>query len=348
MTLLEQLNIKHPIFLAPMAGVSTPELAAEVSNQGGLGSLGLGANTVDAAREQILRTQELTDFPFQTNFFCHETSPLDEVAAQAWISYFEPIFERYGATAPSQLNCIYPSFKDHDGYLDLVLETKPQAVSFHFGIPHAHQIQALKDAGIITMVSATNLAEAQAIEAAGIDIIIAQGIEAGGHRGIFNQSFDSAIKTSDLVQLIRENSTLPLVAAGGIMNGQQAQLMLKLGASAVQMGTAFVQCKSSNANPAYRQALFQQNITQITDSISGRPARGLINHWHTQVDTPDRLTVPTYPYTYDLAKQLHAAAVTQGEQGYAPFWAGSNVSQIRELEAADLINQLVLEMIHAR
>ncbi|MFV5463213.1 nitronate monooxygenase, partial [Acinetobacter sp. 207] len=135
---------------------------------------------------------------------------------------------------------------------------------------------------------------------------------------------------------------------GGIMNGQQAQLMLKLGASAVQLGTAFVQCKSSNANPAYRQALFQQNITQMTDSISGRPARGLINHWHTQVDTPDRLTVPTYPYSYDLAKQLHAAAVIQGEQGYAPFWAGSNVSQIRELEAADLINQLVLEMIHAR
>ena len=125
MTLLEQLNIKHPIFLAPMAGVSTPELAAEVSNQGGFGSLGLGANTVDAAREQILRTQELTDFPFQVNFFCHESSPLDEVAAQAWIAHFQPIFERYGATAPSQLNCIYPSFKDHDGYLDLVLETKP-------------------------------------------------------------------------------------------------------------------------------------------------------------------------------------------------------------------------------
>ena len=280
----------------------------------------------------------MTDFPFQVNFFCHETSALDEVTAQAWITHFQPIFESYGATAPSQLNCIYPSFKDHDGYLDLVLETKPKAVSFHFGIPHAHQIQALKDAGILSMVSATNLAEAQAIEAAGIDIIIAQGIEAGGHRGIFNQHFDSAIKTSDLVQLIREHCTLPVVAAGGIMNGQQAQLMLKLGASAVQLGTAFVQCKSSNANPAYRQALFQKNITQITDSISGRPARGLINHWHTQVDTPDRLTVPTYPYTYDLAKQLHAAAVTQGEQGYAPFWAGSNVSQIRELEAADLIN----------
>ena len=344
MTLLEQLNIKHPIFLAPMAGVSTPELAAEVSNQGGFGSLGLGANTVDAAREQILRTQELTDFPFQVNFFCHESSPLDEVAAQAWIAHFQPIFERYGATAPSQLNCIYPSFKDHDGYLDLVLETKPQAVSFHFGIPHAHQIQALKDAGIITMVSATNLAEAQAIEAAGIDVIIAQGIEAGGHRGIFNQTFDSAIKTSDLVQLIREHCTLPVVAAGGIMNGHQAKQFLNFGADAVQLGTAFVQCKTSSANDAYRKALFDQPLTQITASISGRPARGLINHWHKEVDTPTRPQVPPYPYTYDLGKQLHAAASQQGDSGYGAFWAGANVAQIRELEATDLINQLVLEI----
>ena len=189
-----------------MAGVSTPELALNF-NQGGLGSLGLGANTVAAAREQILKTQVLTDFPFQVNFFCHESAALDEQAAQAWLEYFQPIFAEYDAVAPTQLQSIYPSFKDHDGYLDLVLETKPKAVSFHFGIPHAHQIQALKDAGILSMVSATNLAEAQAIEAAGIDIIIAQGIEAGGHRGIFNQHFDSAIKTSDLVQLIRQHTT---------------------------------------------------------------------------------------------------------------------------------------------
>ncbi|WP_419225245.1 NAD(P)H-dependent flavin oxidoreductase [Acinetobacter sp. A2] len=347
MALLKQLNIKHPIFLAPMAGVSTPELAAEVSNQGGLGSLGLGAHTLEAAREQIIQTQALTDNSFQVNFFCHESTPLNEQIAQAWITQFAPIFAQYDVTPPAQLKCIYPSFKDHDDYLNLVLETQPQAVSFHFGIPHEHQIQALKDAGIITMVSATNLAEAQAIEAAGIDIIIAQGIEAGGHRGVFNQAFDSAVKTSDLVQLIHQHCTTPVVAAGGIMNGQQAKHMLNLGASAVQLGTAFVQCKSSNANAAYRQALFQQNITQITESISGRPARGLINHWHTKIDTPNRIAVPSYPYTYDLAKQLHAAAVKHGEQGYAPFWAGSNVSQIRELEAADLINQLMLEMIHA-
>lgn len=128
------------------------------------------------------------------------------------------------------------------------------------------------------------------------------------------------------------------------MNGQQAQALMKLGAEAVQLGTAFIQCKSSNANAAYRKALFIHPITQVTASISGRSARGLINHWHTQIDQPDRPVVATYPYCYDLGKQLNAAATAQGDDGFGAFWAGSNVAQIREIEAADLINQLVLEM----
>ncbi len=344
MSILEQLSIKHPILLAPMAGVSTPELAAQVSQAGGLGSLGLGASSLDSAREQILATQALTEQPFQVNFFCHDTEALDPNVAQHWIDYLRPAFAQFGATPPTNLQCIYPSFRDHDDFLHLVLETKPKAVSFHFGIPHAHQIQALKQAGILTMVSATNLAEAQAIEAAGIDLIIAQGIEAGGHRGIFNPLIDGSIKTADLVQLIKKYCQRPIIAAGGIMNGNQAKHLLKLGAEAVQLGTAFVQCKKSNASAAYREALFNQPLTQITSSISGRPARGLINHWHMQIEQPNRPQVPAYPYTYDLAKQLHAVAAQHGDQGYGAFWAGSNVTQIRELEATDLINQLVLEM----
>lgn len=344
MSILEQLGIKHPIFLAPMAGVSTPELAAEVSNQGGLGSLGLGASSVASAREQILKTQDLTDCPFQVNFFCHQPEPLDEAAAQVWLDYLSPHFVHYGVALPTQLKNLYPSFLSNDDYLNLVLETRPQAVSFHFGIPHAHQIQTLKQAGIITMVSATNLAEAQAIEAAGIDIIIAQGVEAGGHRGLFNAAIDGGIRTVDLVTLLTQHCQIPVVAAGGIMNGQHAQRVMNLGAVAVQLGTAFVQCKSSNANEAYRKALFSQSCTQITDSISGRPARGLVNQWHRLVDTPNRPPVPTYPYTYDIGKQLHAAASQQGEQGFGAFWAGANVGLIRDMEAGDLINQLVLEM----
>ncbi|MBJ9703881.1 NAD(P)H-dependent flavin oxidoreductase [Acinetobacter calcoaceticus] len=345
MTLLQQLEIKHPIFLAPMAGVSTPELAAEVSNQGGLGSLGLGANTAQSAREQILKTQTLTEKPFQVNFFCHQPEQLNPQTSAQWIEYLRPQFEKFSEQPPQNLNCIYPSFLDNDDFLNVVLETKPKAVSFHFGIPHSHQIQALKNAGIITMVSATNLVEAQAIEAAGIDIIIAQGIEAGGHRGIFNKTFDAAIKTSDLVQLIVKHCKLPVVAAGGIMNGAQARHMLSLGAAAVQLGTAFVQCRSSNASTEYRKALFNEPVTQISASLSGRPARGLLNHWHTQIDLPNRPPQPEYPYTYDLAKQLNAIASKHQDYGYGAFWAGSNVSQIRELDAADLINQLVVEIL---
>lgn len=349
MSLLEQLEIKHPIFLAPMAGVSTPTLAAEVSNQGGFGSLGLGASSISSARDQILATQALTDRSFQVNFFCHQSQILDQTIAAQWIEYLNPQFSRLNVPAPQQLECIYPSFLDNDDFLNLVLETRPKAVSFHFGIPHTHQITALKAAGIITMVSATNLPEALAIEAAGIDVVIAQGIEAGGHRGIFNQNIDGAIKTSDLVQLLSQHCHIPVIAAGGIMTGQQAYLMLELGAQAVQLGTAFVQCKSSNANAAYRKALLDiLAVTQITDSISGRPARGLVNTWHTEIDQPNRPTVPAYPYTYDLAKQLNAAAIQHGDYGYGAFWAGSNVAQIRELEAADLINQLVLELSQAQ
>lgn len=345
MDLLQQLEIKHPIFLAPMAGVSTPELAAEVSNQGGLGSLGLGANTAQSAREQILKTQTLTEKSFQVNFFCHQPEQLNLQTSAQWIEYLRPQFEKFGEQPPQNLNCIYPSFLDNDDFLNVVLETKPKAVSFHFGIPHPHQIQALKDAGIITMVSATNLVEAQAIEAAGIDIIIAQGVEAGGHRGIFNKTFDAAIKTSDLVHLIVKHCKPPVVAAGGIMNGAQARHMLSLGATAVQLGTAFVQCHTSNASAEYRKALFTEPVTQISASLSGRPARGLLNHWHTQIDLPNRPPQPEYPYAYDLAKQLNAIASKNKDYGFGAFWAGSNVSQIRELDAADLVNQLVVEML---
>ncbi len=344
MSILKKLEIRHPIFVSPMAGTSTPELAAEVSNAGGLGALGLGASSIDNAREQILKTQQLTDQPFQVNFFCHQSVELNQQDAQTWINYLGPAFSKFNAQVPSHLNCIYPSFLDHDDFLQLVLETRPKAVSFHFGIPHPHQIQALKNANILTMISATNLPEAKAIEHAGIDIIVAQGIEAGGHRGIFNPKLDGAIKTSDLVQLISHHCECPVVAAGGIMNGQQAKQLLKLGAQAVQLGTAFIQCKSSNASAAYRQALFNQPLTQTTSSISGRPARGIINQWQSLFDHPDRPCVPAYPYTYDIAKQLHQIASQNGEHGFGAFWAGSHVAQIRELEATDLINQLLLEM----
>lgn len=345
MAILDILGLKHPIFLSPMAGVTTPQLAAEVSNHGGLGALGLGASTPAQAREQILATQTLTDRPFQVNFFCHQPVPLCKNVEKDWLDYLGPQFEQHHAQPPEHLNCIYPSFLDNNQMLELVLDTRPAVVSFHFGLPHPDQIQALKEAGILIMVTATNLVEAQLIEAAGADVIIAQGIEAGGHRGIFNPNFDACIGTADLVQLLTQHCKCPVVAAGGIMNGAKIQEMLKLGAQAVQMGTAFISCKTSNAHDAYREALISEPITQISSSISGRPARGLLNQWHTQIDLPNRPPVPPYPYSYDVAKQLHAIASQQHEQGFGAFWAGSQVKQIRPLEAADLLNLLAVEML---
>src|SRR5690606_37261778 len=164
-----------------------------------------------------------------------------------------------------------------------------------------------------------------AIEAAGIDIIIAQGIEAGGHRGIFSTKFDASVKTSNLVKLIKQHCSLPIVAAGGIMDGQQARQMLDFGADAVQLGTAFVQCKSSNANKVYRNALISKPLTKVSASISGRPARAIINHWHMDVDTPDRLMcrlilIPMiWPSNYMLLQPNKTIRV-MARSGQAQMW----------------------------
>lgn len=344
MNILQILGISQPIFVAPMAGVSTPELAAAVSNAGGLGALGLGANTAQAAKQAIEKTKQLTNKPFQVNFFCHQPEEYDAEQAQLWIDYLTPQFEEFGIASPTQLNKIYQSFVENDELLNVVLETKPKAVSFHFGLPTAAQLAALKDAGIITMVSVTQLSEAIAAQQAGIDILIAQGVEAGGHRGTFNPQCDASLSTLDLVILLTQYVDLPIVAAGGVMNGDDIKLYLELGAQAAQLGTAFVQCAESSANTAYREALFEQPVTQITDSISGRPARGLFNAWHQYIDLPERPKHALYPYTYDLAKQLHLAATQQDEHGYGAFWAGSNVANLRRLDANELMKTLIQEL----
>lgn len=343
MNICEILGIKFPILLSPMAGVTTPQLAAEVSNAGALGALGLGASSSESCREQILATQALTQKPFQVNFFCHQTLENNVVKNQQWLDYVKTEFDKFNAPLPKQLNCIYDSFLAHDKFLQIILDTGVKIVSFHFGIPHKSQLMALKQSGVITLATATNVNEAIEIEQAGIDIVVAQGIEAGGHRGIFHSQRDGAISTLELVQLLTKSVQCPIVAAGGLMTGQDCKLMLESGANAVQLGTAFVQCASSNANQAYRKALFSQAQTQITQCISGRPARGLVNAWHS-LDTVQRPDVADYPYAYDVAKQLHSIASQQGCQDYAAFWAGMGVAKIRDLSAPDLVNTLVQEM----
>ncbi|GAB3628794.1 2-nitropropane dioxygenase [Pandoraea terrae] len=349
--LVTKLGISTPIIQAPMAGVTTPALAAAVSNAGALGSLGVAAMGADGARTAIRETRALTDKPFNINVFCHPPATLDAARQSAWIAYLAPEFAKFGAAAPAELREIYTSFLADEAMYKMLLDERPAVVSFHFGLPRTEWIKALHDAGIVLLASATNLDEAKRIEAAGIDAIVAQGIEAGGHRGFFEDAgdrgpnVDEGLGTLALVRLLVEKTTLPVIAAGGIMDGAGIAAALALGAQAAQLGTAFVACPESSADAAYRAALTSAKPprTAMIRAISGRPARGFANRLWELEQAADRPLVAGYPMAYDAGKALGAAAKAKGDSHYAAQWAGQAAPLARALPAADLVAALRTE-----
>lgn len=346
-----RLGMTLPIIQAPMAGVSTPALAAAVSQAGGLGALGLGAMDAETARLAITRTQALTDRPFCVNLFCHRPATADPAREAAWLAWLAPQFAAFGAQAPAALKEIYTSFVADDDMLQMLLQTRPAVVSLHFGLPPRKVLQALKAAGIYLMATATQLDEARRIAEAGVDAIVAQGIEAGGHRGTFDDTVqDEGLGVLALTQLLAERLPLPVIAAGGIMNGAGIAAALALGAQAVQLGTAFISCPESAADDAYRQALLGHDYvaTRHTRAISGRPARAIVNRLVELGAAPDAPPVPAYPLAYDAGKALHAAARAQGESSFAAQWAGQGAALSRGLAAADLMAALAEEWRQAR
>ena len=344
-TLQELLSIDLPIIQAPMAGTSTPALAAAVSNAGGLGSLGLGSSSPAIAREAILLTQKLSQKPFNANFFCHTPSPRVPATEQAWIQHAQPLFDRFNAKPPSDLPTIYKSFQSNNDYLDLVLELRPAVVSFHFGLPLPHQRQALLESGLCLIASATSLKEARAITDAGFHAVIAQGWQAGGHRGMFDPDGpDERLTTDALTKLLVRETDLPVIAAGGIMDGRDIGHALDNGAIAAMLGTAFIGCPESAADEGYRARLAKGGSTVMTRAISGRPARCLTNsitEW--LADVPDA-EVPTYPNAYALGKALNDAAKASGQTGYGAQWSGTEASRARTMPAAALIATLMEEL----
>jgi nitronate monooxygenase len=341
--LIARLGLQYPIIQAPMAGTSTPALAAAVSNAGGLGSLGLGSVDAVKGRAMIEATACLTNRAFNVNLFCHRPPAPDSARDARWIETLKPEFEKFDAKPPTALREIYQSFVTDPAMLQMLLETRPKVVSFHFGLPPTAAITALKDAGIILFASATNLAEALAIHDAGIDAVVAQGYEAGGHRGIFDPDApDTQLSTLVLTELLVDRLRLPVIAAGGIMNGAGIAAALRLGAAAAQLGTAFVGCPESDADQGYRAALKSDAAqhTVMTKAISGRPARALANRF-TAIDSS---AITTYPMAYDAGKALNAAAKTKGEYGYGAQWAGQGAPLARFMLAAELIATLVQEM----
>lgn len=330
-----------------MAGVATPELAAAVSDAGGLGSLGVGPGTVDQARSMIEQTRQLTSRPINVNLFCHAPATPEPALEKAWLAHLQPLFEELGAPLPAALKVGYPSFVENEAMLHLLLELHPEVVSFHFGLPRREWTQALQQAGICLLATATNPLEAQQIEQAGLDGIVAQGIEAGGHRGMFDPTAtDEQWSTAVLVRHLVKNGSLPVIAAGGIMDGQGIRAMLELGATAAQLGTAFILCPETSANAGYRQMLKSERAsrTRLTAGISGRPARGMLNRLISHIDAPGSPPHAGYPATYDAAKQLNAAASASGNHEFAAHWAGMGAPLARELPAADLMAELIREM----
>lgn len=344
---LARLNIALPIIQAPMAGVATPELAAAVCNAGGLGSLGAASWNVEQTREKIIQTRALTSRPFNVNVFCHVTAERDTAQETAWINHLAPLFAEVGAKPPASLESGYKTFVGDDAMLEMLLDERPAVVSFHFGLPSRAYIEAMKKAGIFLIATATNLAEARSIEEAGLDAIVAQGIEAGGHRGMFDpEEADEQLSTAVLVRLLAANTRLPLIAAGGIMDGRGIRAAMDLGAAAAQLGTAFVLCPESAANEAYRQALKSERAytTRLTAGISGRPARGMLNRLIAHAEAANSPRAAAYPLAYHAAKQLNAAANKQGNYDFAAQWAGQGAPLAREMPAAELVNTLVREL----
>lgn len=347
MTLVETLGIDLPIIQAPMAGVSTPAMAAAVSNAGALGSIGVGATDVEGARRMIASVRERCNRSFNVNVFCHQPATVDIVLEAAWLEHLRPHFERFGARAPLELTEIYRSFLKDDAMLAALLADRPHVVSFHFGLPPAEHIRALREQGIVLLASVTNLDEGRAAENAGVHAVVAQGYEAGGHRGVFDpDAEDDCFGTMGLTRILVRRLDVPVIAAGGIMDGAGIAAALSLGASAAQLGTAFVGCTESDADAGYRKALASDaaNHTVMTRAISGRPARCLRNRFTALGgDTPPR-QIPSYPIAYDAGKALNSAAKAAHEAGYGAQWAGQGAPLARALPAAELVAALAEEL----
>ncbi|MEG0881336.1 MAG: nitronate monooxygenase [Janthinobacterium sp.] len=344
---LDRLGLRFPIIQAPMAGVSTPRMAAAVSHAGGLGSLAIGAGTVAQARQMIVDTRALTDKPFNINVFCHAPAVRDVHREAAWLAHLAPLFAELGAAVPVALDEIYPTFLGDEAAFELLLELRPAVVSFHFGLPSTEKIAALRQAGIYTLATATSVREAALIEQAGVDAIVAQGVEAGGHRGVFDPlAPDERHSTSVLLRLLAGRTALPLIAAGGIMDGQGIRAALDLGAAAAQLGTAFVLCPESAANAGYRAKLHSERAasTRLTATLSGRLARGIDNRFIEYAEAPGSPAPADYPVAYDAAKRLNALASQHGNSEFGAYWAGQGAPLARAMPAAQLISTLLGEM----
>lgn len=341
---LKRLGVEHPILLAPMAGgPSTPELAAAVSNAGGLGSLGCAYLSPEQAADSIRRTRELTNRPIGVNLFAGGFDNSSRVDPQPMLEMMAEVHRELGLSPPS----LPPPPRDNfPELLEVVLEARPEAFSFAFGIPGGKDLDRLRERGILVLGTATTVEEARLLEQAGVDGIIAQGAEAGAHRGTFAGPFEAAMVPT--LQLVRDTCaavSVPVNAAGGLMDGRDIRRALQAGAAAAQLGTAFLASPECGASPAYKHAVLnaKSDITVVTRAFSGRPARGLRNEFIVRVEGKGAAILP-FPMQNSLTRPMRAAAGRRGDAKFLSLWAGQGVARARAMPAGELVRILVAEM----
>lgn len=342
-----------PVVLAPMGGgPSTPELAAAVSNAGGLGSLAAAYSSPERIQQDIARVRELTPRPFAVNLFSPGRLPqpgnVNRVA-----EFLRPYHERLGLNAPELPQ---KPIEDFDEQIEAITKAAPPIVSFTFGLLPQQVMERLKEQGIYLIGTATTVEEARQLEQAGVDAVVAQGSEAGAHRGTFAVEAEEAlIGTVALVPQVVDEVSVPVIASGGIMDGRGIVAALVLGASAVQMGTAFLLCKEAGTSAPYREALrtAREDQTILTRAFSGKMARGLRNEYLARWNASGLTNLP-YPWQNAFTQPMRRAAAQAKQVGLLSLWAGQGVRMIRECSAAELIAQLKHEInqawqrLHAR
>lgn len=342
--LLKRLGFEHPIIQAPMGGgPSTPELVAAVSNAGGLGSLGVAYLAPDQIVEVIRRTRALTDKPFNVNLFAGGYEAEKTVDPGPMLVLLAEIHAALELPPPA-VPVVPPD--PFDDQFEAVLEARPAVFSFTFGIPSGDAMARLRARGIATLGTATTVEEARMLQDAGVDAIVAQGAEAGAHRGTFAGPFEAAmVPTEDLVTEIVKRVPVPVIAAGGLMDGRDIMVAVRRGASAAQLGTAFLACPESGAPDAYKQTILaaQNDTTVVTRAFSGRPARGLANTFIATLAGKEDTILP-YPLQNILTRGMRTAAAKRGNAGFLSLWAGRGVARTRVMPAGALVRRLVEEM----
>ncbi len=325
-----------------MAGSTTVKLVAAVSNSGGIGSMGYAETPMERIREDSKQIRKLTDKPFNLNFFAHETPSNKPDVIASTRERIKPFYSQAGLGEISQ-DVSKPLFTFTDEKLELLLEIKPVLVSFHFGLPQVEALRELKQAGCRILCSATTVSEAITLEQFGVDIVVAQGWEAGGHRGSFDVNHeDHGVGTMALVPQIVDAVSIPVVAAGGIADGRGIAAAFMLGACGVQMGTAFLSCPEANISEEHRIAIqnAQDDDTRLTKAFSGRPARARKNPY-IETMAEHRLPLPDFPTMYTLSEPLRESSNDTLDFRFLLY--GQAAALNREMPAAKLVQKLVEE-----